>query len=339
MPHMLQEMKIVTQYARTPTRSAPRISKARSQLSLFACGVAAILCCGSARAQSASEPGNAATDSSTQAPETVQDMPAIDVNAQRQTALDTEALTISETPEAGSYPGHRTEIVGFGPMIAPAYEGAKKTKVQPFPYVDIRGLFHNRVFLSAVNGVGFNLLNEGPFRAGLTLGYNGGRTSKDDPHLNGMPDISGAAEVGGFATLRFKPFALEARVGHRLGSTSGTEVAFGTSVGAAPIPALHLSLSAEVAWADARYQKLFFGVTSAEAALATADGNPLNAYTPGAGLTSASLTLAGVYQVGEHWGLVARIAGKDLLGKAAKDSPLTQRTFQPSYAFGVMYQF
>jgi outer membrane scaffolding protein for murein synthesis (MipA/OmpV family) len=48
---------------------------------------------------------------------------------------------------------------------------------------------------------------------------------------------------------------------------------------------------------------------------------------------------AGVYQVGDHWGLVARIGFHDLLGTSVKDSPLTQRTFQPSFAVGAMYKF
>jgi outer membrane protein len=263
----------------------------------------------------------------------------ISVSAERQTALDNEALTISETPEAGPRTKHVSAIVGIGPLIGPAYDGSKKTKTSVFPYVDVRGLFDDRVFLSVVDGIGLKLLNDGPFRAGFTLNYAGGRTSKDDPHLTGMPDISGAAQVGGFLTYAIKPFAFEAKVRRRLGSTAGTTADLGASVGAAPLPQLHISLSADVSWADSSYQKTFFGVTAAEAATATAAGNPLTPYTPKSGLTSAAITAAAVYQLTDHLGLVVRVQGQDLIGKQAKDSPLVQRTFAPSTAFGVLYKF
>jgi MipA family protein len=261
------------------------------------------------------------------------------VAAERQTALESEALTISETPDAGPHLAHSSAIVGFGPMIAPAYDGSKRTKVRPFPYVDVRGLFDDRVFVSIVEGIGLKLLNEGPIRAGVTVNYSGGRTSSDDPRLKGLADIGGAAQVGGYMAYAFRPFAIEAKVEHRLGSASGTQISFGGGVSAAPIPQLHISLSADVTWADTRYQKTFFGVTAAEAAQATAQGNPLTAYTPGSGLTSVGLAAAGVYQVGDHWGLVVRMGLHDLVGKPAKDSPLTQRTFQPNFAVGAIYKF
>jgi outer membrane scaffolding protein for murein synthesis (MipA/OmpV family) len=224
-------------------------------------------------------------------------------------------------------------------MIAPAYDGSDKTRVVPYPYVDVRGLFDGRVYLSSVSGLGVYALEAGPVRGGFNVRYTGGRTSSDDPHLKGLPDIGGAAEVGAFLDYYHKPFALEARVMRRLGSTAGTEVTLGGSVSAAPMPHLHLSLSAEVSWADASYNRTYFGVTASDAAQATAQGNPLTPYTPGSGLTSVGVIAAGIYQVGKHWGLVGRIGLHDLVGTAPKDSPLTYRSVQPSLAVGPMYEF
>jgi outer membrane scaffolding protein for murein synthesis (MipA/OmpV family) len=270
----------------------------------------------------------------------VQATDEISITAERQqTALDAEALSISDTPDAEPHTPGISAIVGLGAMIAPAYEGSKSTKTSPYPYVDVHGFFNDRVYLSSVRGIGVNLLDTGPVRGGLALNYAGSRTSSDDPHLKGLPDISGAAQLGGFLTYSFKPFAVEARVRHRFGSSSGTQVGLGATVAAAPVPRLHLSLGADLTWADARYQKTFFGVTPSEAAQATSQGNPLTAYTPGSGLTTVGVTAAGIYQIGTHWGLVARIELQDLIGKQAKDSPLTQRTFQPGFAFGALYKF
>jgi MipA family protein len=275
----------------------------------------------------------------TQSSQDTQPTEEISIVKQRQTQLNSEALSISDTPDAEPHVNGISGVAGLAAMVSPAYDGSKKTKASPFPYVDVHGFFDDRMYLSSVRGIGVNLLDLDHLRGGFALNYAGGRTSKDDPHLNGLPDISGAAQVGGFLTYSLKPFALEARVRRRLGSTSGTQVELGASVSAAPMPQLHLSLGASLEWADSSYQRTFFGVTAAQAAQATALGNPLTPYTPKAGLRSAGVTAAGVYQISRHWGLIGRLELQDLIGSQPKHSPLTQRTFQPGVAFGAAYQF
>jgi MipA family protein len=261
------------------------------------------------------------------------------VSAQRQTALDTEALTISETPDSGPHLDHMTAVVGFGPMYSPVYDGSKKSKVDPFPYIDIRGLLDDRLYISIVEGIGVKILNEGPVRAGLGINHDGGRTSSDDPKLRGLPDISGALVAQGYIALALRPFSLEAQVKERLGNGSGLRASLGATYGFAPLPQLHLSLSGEVTWANSSYQRVFFGITPAQALTATEQGNPLPAYIPGSGLTDASMTAAGIYQIGKHWGLVGRVSVRDLIGSPSKNSPLTQRNIGTSIAFGAMYMF
>jgi MipA family protein len=305
------------------------------------CLLALLWCGGVAVAQEtvSGEPKSSETPSGDTQPGDTQPPEEISVVSQRQTQLNSEALSISDTPDAEPHVNGISGVAGLGALAGPAYDGSKKTKTSPYPYVDVHGFFNDHLYLSSVRGIGVNLLDLDHFRGGFALNYAGGRTSKDDPHLNGLPDISGAAQVGGFVTYSLKPVAFEARVRRRLGSTAGTQVELGASVGAAPVPRFHLSLGVGVAWADASYQKTFFGVTPAQAAAATALGNPLTPYTPKSGLTTAGVTGAGVYQIGKHWGLIGRLELQDLIGKQAKDSPLTQRTFQPAVAFGAAYTF
>jgi MipA family protein len=305
------------------------------------CLLAMLWCGGVAVAQEtvSGEPKSSETPSGDTQPGDTQPPEEISVVSQRQTQLNSEALSISDTPDAEPHVNGISGVAGLGALVGPAYDGSKKTKTSPFPYVDVHGFFNDHLYLSSVRGIGVNLLDLDHFRGGFALNYAGGRTSKDDPHLNGLPDISGAAQVGGFLTYSLKPVAFEARVRRRLGSTAGTQVELGASVGAAPVPRFHLSLGVGVAWADASYQKTFFGVTPAQAAEANALGNPLTPYTPKSGLTTAGVTAAGVYQIGKHWGLIGRLELQDLIGKQAKDSPLTQRTFQPGVAFGAAYTF
>jgi outer membrane scaffolding protein for murein synthesis (MipA/OmpV family) len=285
------------------------------------CLTGALLCNGRALAQAEQPPDEIA------------------ISAQRQTALDTEALTISETPDTGPHLDHMTAIVGFGPMYAPVYDGSNKYKVTPFPYVDIRGLLNDRLYISVLEGIGVKIINEGLVRAGVSLNHDGGRTSSDDPKLRGLPDVSGALAAQGYIALALRPFSLEAQVKERLGNGSGLKASFGGTYAFAPLPQLHLSLSADVSWANASYQKVFFGITPADAAAASAQGNPLPAYTPGSGATDASITAAGIYQIGKHWGLVGRLSEHDLVGSASKNSPLTQRSNWTSVAVGAMYMF
>jgi outer membrane scaffolding protein for murein synthesis (MipA/OmpV family) len=47
---------------------------------------------------------------------------------------------------------------------------------------------------------------------------------------------------------------------------------------------------------------VYFGVTAAEAAQASALGNPMTAYVPGSGLGTVGMTATSVYAMTEHWG-------------------------------------
>ena len=260
----------------------------------------------------------------------------------RGSTLDTNTLGISSTPDAesSSFLGQGTSItLGVGPEIAPAYDGAKKFKVSPFPYLDVRGLFDDRVFLSTTRGLGVNVLDLGPLKAGLSVSYNTGRISSDSPRLRGLSNLNGGPVAAGFITYELEPFSFELKLENTFGPNPGAEASFGMSYALTPIPRLHLSIGPQVTWADRRYDKSNFGVSPSEAALATAEGNPMQAYSPGSGLKGVGFSATGVYQLDERWGLAGHLGLSDLVGSAAKNSPLTQRRFQPSFAFGGLYRF
>jgi MipA family protein len=264
----------------------------------------------------------------------------VNVTSRKQSALDAEAISLSDTPDAEPSVGGKTSIViGLAARDAPVYDGSNKNKVSPFPYIDIHGLFHDRVFISDIRGLGVNIVDEGAFKAGASFTYAGGRKSSDDPRLRGLPDISGAASVAGFMTYSLKPFAFELKATRELGSQPGTEVQLGASVGMAPTPRWHISVGAQINWRDAKFNQKNFGVTPAEAAQANALGNPLTAYEPKSSLGTVGMTATSVYALTEHWGLVTRLGLRDVIGSAEKDSPLTQRPFGVDFALGAIYKF
>jgi MipA family protein len=264
----------------------------------------------------------------------------VDVTSRKQSALDAEAISLSDTPDAEPSVGGKTSIViGLAARDAPVYDGSNKNKVSPFPYIDIHGLFHDRVFISDIRGLGVNIVDAGAFKAGASFTYAGGRKSSDDPRLRGLPDISGAASVAGFMTYSLKPFAFELKTTRELGSQPGTEVQLGASVGMAPTPRWHVSVGAQINWHDAKFNQKNFGVTPAEAAQANALGNPLTAYEPKSSLGTVGMTATSVYALTEHWGLVTRLGLRDVIGSAEKNSPLTQRPFGVDFALGAIYKF
>lgn len=166
--------------------------------------------------------------------------PEISVEAERQTALAKQTMTVSETPDAGPQSKQLSRVVGLGASVGPAYAGSDVTKVSPLPYIDVRGLLGGHVYISDVNGLGLNLLDTGSFRAGLNANVAGGRDSNIDAHLRGLPDIGKAGVVGGFMAYWTEPFAFQASLARRIGSHPGTGASLGTTYSVSPLPNVQL---------------------------------------------------------------------------------------------------
>jgi MipA family protein len=228
--------------------------------------------------------------------------------------------------------------IGVGLVSEPTYEGAKATDVSAIPFVEITGLFGGRVFVSGRDGIGVNLLDRGPWQAGVALSYNGDRKSSDDPRLLGLPDVKGGGVAEAFVSYEMDPLSFNLKVQSNLGSTSGTEMTLGATYSAEPTSRLHVSIGPSITWADRKYLQNNFGITQTAADNATSLGNPLSAYSPGAGIKNVELNLDAMYQLSDHWGLVSHV-GLSYLTGSAKDSPLTQKAFQPNIAIGAVYRF
>lgn len=228
-------------------------------------------------------------------------------------------------------------IIGGGPLLSPAYEGAKKMTVDPFPFIKIDGLLYDHVSISG-RGIGVNLLGHGPLHAGFSLGYSGGRTQSDDPRLRGLSDISAAVAPGAFVSYEIQDFSFDLDIKDRLGNDPGATATLSSHYSFRPLPKLRLSVGPSVTFADKRYNQTFFGVTASEAARASALGNSLHAYRANAGAKEAGLSMTGFYQLGGHWSLGGIVGVSELLGKDAQ-SPLTQHRLQPEVGLGILYKF
>jgi len=87
---------------------------------------------------------------------------------------DNATLGIGATPDAEPNQGISV-MVGGGAGVVPTYEGSKQFKAVPLPLIDIRGLADDRIFISSLRGIGVNVIDWGDLRAGVAIGYHGGR--------------------------------------------------------------------------------------------------------------------------------------------------------------------
>lgn len=254
-------------------------------------------------------------------------------------ALETTATPVAEPPEsASSSPAGLKIDLGLGAALSPAYEGSKTLRGSPIPYFSVTGLLDDRVSISAAHGVALNVIAIGGLKAGVNVNYSPGRSHSDSGRVNGLPEIAGAATVGGFITYDFRPFSVGMEVKDRLGPSPGATMSFGGDYSFSPIRRLQVSVGPKIVFADRNYEQTFFGVSESSAIRATQLGNPMRAYDATPGIKNVELSLTARYAISEHWSAMAHAGLSELVGSAA-NSPLTQQKFQPTIAGGIVYRF
>jgi outer membrane scaffolding protein for murein synthesis (MipA/OmpV family) len=228
--------------------------------------------------------------------------------------------------------------LGLGSVFAPTYEGSSKLQASPYPFIDITGLFHDRVSISTTHGIALNVIDLPSIKAGVNVSYGVRRTQGSDDHLLGVPDIGSDAVVGGFITYEFQPFSVGLAVQQRLGPSGGLTASLGGDYSFRPISRLKIAVGPRIVFADKNYEQSFFGVSERTSAEATALGNPLRSYDTAAGLRNVELVMSAKYALSERWSLGGNLGLSELLASAAS-SPLTQQKLQPTVAVAIICQF
>lgn len=210
------------------------------------------------------------------------------------------------------------------------YLGSDETQALPLPYIDAR--WRDRVFVSAIDGAGVNLIATDALRAGAALYPDLGRKESDGPLLRGMGDVGSTAEARAFVRYNGLPVTLDATIHHRLGAGQGGLAELGTSYGWLVSSRLGLLVGASLTWMDDAYAKTFFGVSSVQAAR-----SGLSVSQPGAGLRDVAGTLGYQVDLGGPWGLLGRVRVSRLVGDAAASPVVAQKT-QPSIGGFLTYR-
>ena len=169
--------------------------------------------------------------------------------------------------------------------------------------------------------------------AGLSLG--GGRSSGDDPMLQGLPEVR--RSVRGRLTLLYSlshDISLRSvwstdLLGRGGGSTWENNLNYGLRLGERSM----LSMGVGVTLADATFMRSYLGVPASAAGVSTA----LPAYRPGAGLHSLHAGLELKTALTRHWLAVAGLGYSQLHGDARR-SPLALKPDNYSVSLGLAYR-
>jgi outer membrane protein len=225
--------------------------------------------------------------------------------------------------------------VGAGAQLLPEFPGADSRNVAPLFHINIAHGANEFSFGAPDDSPSFTLVSSDGFSFGPAGNVQWKRKDSDV----GAPvgDVKTTLEAGAFAQYEAKDsFRFRAEV---LKGINGHEGLLG-SIGADKIwrdgDRYLVSIGPRVLFADARYERAYFGVT-ADASLATG----LPAYRPNGGLYGVAVTSGASYQLDKSWGLFGYARYERLVGGAAK-SPIVRELGsrnQLSGGIGLNYTF
>jgi outer membrane protein len=245
--------------------------------------------------------------------------------------------------------------LGAAVVSTPEYEGGKKSVTGLAPDFNLsyrtQGFGTFGIGIKS-RGVSWTIVENDDYSFGIALGSSAGRTDNKEgtlykpgsKRLRGMGEIKSATEHGvfGHVTLGL-PLSLQIMRGTGDGKADsrdfsidghgGTTAQLAVELPLSIAPAIELSISPNLVWADEKYTQTYFGVTSAQAAR-----SGFKAFKAEGGLKSVGLDVSMNYKIDKHWSANVALAVSQLRGDAAK-SPIVEKKGQTSAFAGASYSF
>lgn len=254
---------------------------------------------------------------------------------------------LGQQPERGKpAPKDGWEVsVGAGAIYTPQYFGDDEYALNLVPSIRVK--YEDKFFASVENGIGYNLIDTGTFRAGPLAQIifsrdedRGGpfRISGDDTtDLIGLGDVDTGVEVGGFAEFDFGGVTSSLKVGKAISAHEGFVAELGVSYkGRLQFngPPLIYSIGPRLNFGDADYTNTYFGVTQAQA---LASGLP--EYEADGGITSYGLSATAILPLTRKSAMTFIANYSRLTGDVA-DAPLVQQRGSEDQAFaGAIFSY
>ena len=211
-----------------------------------------------------------------------------------------------------------TIAIGAGVQHLPSWAGAKTSRYQLIPYVDIE--IPNHLNLSTQDGLQLDLIGAAALHGGLYGDYQWGRDSDDLRTLRGkIAALSPRLTLGGYLEWQLdKQVDLGADLSHDT-QGAGAYLKLYAEWDLPPVWLLQQSL--QVTWQamNGAAMRRFFGISPAQASALQ-----VRPWQPGAGGQLASLEYDLFVPTSKHTGFAVAVVYGRLLGDAG-DSPLVTR--------------
>jgi outer membrane protein len=237
-----------------------------------------------------------------------------------------------ELRPAGAPPvGGATVTVGLSLARMPRFDGAAHDRTRALPLLSYRS---GRFFADPLLGVGYDLSNLDGWQLGPMLAYRFGRKAHDDAHLQGLGDIAGGLDLGGFARRSLGPIQLQATLRQGVsGQARGTQLKLGASYTLAAGLNDRLVLDASVDWADRTVMQGLFGVTVAQSAR-----SGLPQHDVGAGVRRFGSGVLWTHALTPQWFSTAGLT-LHRLGDNTATSPVAQKRHTSMMVLGLGLRF
>ncbi|MDO6415391.1 MipA/OmpV family protein [Sphingomonas sp. BIUV-7] len=219
--------------------------------------------------------------------------------------------------------------IGAGASYAPAYEGARRYRLQPLPMID---LSYGRFFANLFDGVGVTAIRAGAVDAGASVTIMPGYRRRDAPKGIGRLPLGAGGRVfvkAGVAGFQVTAGATKGFVGSTRGTIADVAVSRPMAVSSRVVIIPSLAAS----WADAKHNHRYFGVSAAQAA-----ASGLSRYRPGSGAKDVTASIAVSYSLTPDVRVSASSSVARLLGDDA-DSPIVSHKTRASGFLSATYSF
>ncbi len=220
--------------------------------------------------------------------------------------------------------------IGLAGSVSPDYEGSNDYESGFGP--NISGAWKDTIFFKGKT-FGANLVREKNLKIGPILSWTSGRDEDDNDKLEGLGDVDGSIEAGGFIAYRKKPlrFRMEARQDINSGHDGAlVELSAGTTLSFEK-PVVFASLGTTLASDD--YMESFFGVDAKQSA-----NSGLKKHKAEAGFKDVKISVTTGYPITNRWRIGGKAEYKRLVGDAA-DSPVVDDENQLMIGIGLSYHF
>jgi MipA family protein len=243
--------------------------------------------------------------------------------------LQDPAASSSWLESAGRQAAEWNVILGAGFRVEPKFEGADDVKIMPVPMISAD--FGEYVSIDPT-GLTINAWEYESFSVKGRLGYDLGRDSDDDKHLDGLGDIGFGGVLGVDLAYERTPLEFKLSLDKTIGGSDGFTAKFATAY-SLPFESFMFSIGPSVTWTDGNYAESYFGVTDRQSRK-----SGLSRFNADAGIKRVDLEVSGLYFIDDHWVVRGEAGLGHLVGDAA-DSPVSQEDLQLSTMFIVGYKF